>query len=652
VDQGASASGAAGRYGPVTSPVTPFTGRTAWARNLAAPIRSFLSAETAGASVLLWAAIAALAWANSPWWESYESLWNTQLSIQLGGGGIAMDLRHWINEGLMTFFFLVIGLEAKRELDTGELRERRRIALSTLAAIGGITLAVAIYLIFNAGGSGADGWGAAMSTDTAFALGVLALVAPGGTRVRVRMLTVAVVDDLVALLVIATVYTEEVSLVPLSAAVGLFSVLLALRYAPIGWRRPGAALLGVAVWVALFESGIDPVIAGLAVGLATSAYPPSRSDLERVTERARSFREQPTPELARSAQLSVATAISANEQLQYRLHPWTSFVIVPLFALANAGIHVDGQLLGDAVRSPITLGILCGYVVGKPLGILGAAWLGTRPWLADLPRALSWPVIAGAGTVAGIGFTISLLISSLAFQGAELEEAKLGVLAAAVIATLLASGVFRVIRRMPTAVRARQIAATVDELLDLAEEVDPDRDHVRGPKHAPVTLVEYGDYQCPYCGQAEVAIRELLASFGDDVRYVWRHLPLNDVHPNAQMAAEATEAATAQGAFWEMHDVLLRHQGALAPPDLTGYAEELGLDAERFWEELRRREHAQRVAEDVATADASGVAGTPSFFVNGKRHQGAYDVETLSAAVRRARNRARLREKAERPIAA
>jgi protein-disulfide isomerase len=280
---------------------------------------------------------------------------------------------------------------------------------------------------------------------------------------------------------------------------------------------------------------------------------------------------------------------------------------------------------------------------------VGASWLGSRPWLAGLPRALSWPVIAGGGTVAGIGFTVSLLISSIAFQGRDLEEAKLGVLAAALLAALLAWGVFRVVRRLPATVRARQIAGTVDELLDLSEEVDPDRDHIRGPERAPVTLVEYGDYECPYCGQAEVVIRELLVSFGDDVRYVWRHLPLNDVHPNAQMAAEATEAAAAQGAFWEMNDRLLQHQDELTPPDLARHAAELDLDVERFSDELRRREYAPRVAEDVATADASGVAGTPSFFIDGRRHRGAYDIDTLSAAVRRARNRSLLREKAERP---
>ena len=278
-----------------TQPGAGFSERTAWARNVAAPIRSFLSTESGSAMVLLAATVAAMVWANSPWADSYESVWETQLSIQLGGDGISLDLRHWINEGLMTLFFLVVGLEAKRELDLGALRDRQRLAIPALAALGGMGLAVLIYLLFNAGGEGANGWAAAMSTDTAFALGVLALVARGAERLRVRILTLVIIDDLVALLIIATVYSENVELLPLALAVALFAALIALRYAPAEWRAPAAVILGAAVWVALFESGVDPVIAGLAVGLVTSAYPPPRSELERVTELTRSFREQPTP---------------------------------------------------------------------------------------------------------------------------------------------------------------------------------------------------------------------------------------------------------------------------------------------------------------------------------------------------------------------
>ena len=623
---------------------TPFTGRTAWARNLAAPVRSFLSTETGSAVVLLGAIVAALVWANSPWSDSYESLWTTKLSITIGGSGISEDLRHWVNDGLMFFFFFVVGLEAKRELDMGELRERRRVATPVVAALGGMAVPVAIYLIFNAGGPGGNGWGAAMSTDTAFALGALALLAPRATRLRVFLLTLVVVDDLGGLLVIATAYTQHVDLVALAVAVGLFGAIVCIRFLPIVQRIPAAVVIGTGLWVAMFESGVHPTIAGLAMGLAVSAYPPARTDLERATELTRSFREQPTPELARSAQLGVVSAISPNERIQYRLHPWTSYVIVPLFALANAGIHVSGGLLDDAIASPVTLGIVVAYVVGKPLGILAGSWLVSRRWLGGTRPPVSWPVLGGGGAVAGIGFTVALLIASLAFHGQRLAEAKLGILAAGIVATLVAWGVFRVIARLPTSLRARQILGAGEEILDLARDVDPHRDHIRGAEDAAVTLVEYGDFECPYCGQAEPVVRELLASFGSDLRYVWRHLPLNDVHPNAQMAAEASEAAAAQGAFWEYADTLLTHQDALRPMDLQRHAEGLGLDVERFWDEVRRREYAPRVAEDVASADLSGVSGTPGFFINGRRYQGAYDVPTLTAAVRAAHRRARLAE--------
>jgi Na+/H+ antiporter NhaA len=634
------------------SPSSTYNGRTAWARNLATPVRDFLSTETGSAVVLLAAAVVALLWSNSGWSDSYESVWTTKLSINIGGSGISADLRHWVNEGLMTFFFLVVGLEAKREFDMGELRERQRVAIPVLAALGGMAVPVAIYLAFNAGGPGAHGWGAAMSTDTAFALGALALLTPRvATRLRVFLLTLAVVDDLGALVVIAVVYTNHVSMPALLVAIGLFGVLLALRLAGPAWQRQASVLIGVALWVAMFKSGIDPVIAGLAVGLVTSAYPPARADLEQATALTRSFREQPTPELARSAQLSVVSAISLNERLQYGLHPWTGYVIVPLFALANAGIHVTGSLLEHAVTSPITLGIVVGYVVGKPVGIFTASWIASRPALHGPRPSISWPLLIGGGAVAGIGFTVSLLISELAFTGERLDEAKLGVLSSAILAPLVAFVVFSIVKRLPSNVRARQISGTAEDIIDLSEDVDPKRDHIRGPDSALVTLVEYGDFECPYCGQAEPVIRELLASFDDDVRYVWRHLPLNDVHGSAQLAAEAVEAAGAQGKFWEMYEAFLAHQDALTPKDVGRIATELGLDVERFWDELRRHVYAPRVAEDVRSADESGVSGTPSFFINGRRYQGAYDIDTLTTAVSAARNRARLTAGTDPPTA-
>ena len=341
-----------------------------------------------------------------------------------------------------------------------------------------------------------------------------------------------------------------------------------------------------------------------------------------------------TPELAYSAQRSLISTISPNERLQYRMHPWTSFVVVPLFALANAGIHFDASLLYDAACSPVTIGILAAYVVGKPLGIMVDSWLGTRRALGVARLTVTWPGLAGTGAVAGVGFTVSLLIASLAFTGGLLDQAELGILGAAVVSPLVAWPVFRVVARLPAPMRARQLGRTAEQIVDLAEDVDLERGHVRGKAEAAVTLVEYGDFECPYCGQAEPSIRELL-TVCDDLRHVFRHLPLSDVHPHAQMAAEG---AGGQGAFWEMHDLLFAHQDALKPLDLHRYAESLGPNMEGFSEDLRQRRHPPRVSTDVASADLSGVSDTPTFFVNGRRHHGVYDVATLTAAVRSARS--------------
>jgi Na+/H+ antiporter NhaA/predicted DsbA family dithiol-disulfide isomerase len=481
-----------------------------------------------------------------------------------------------------------------------------------------------------------------MSTDTAFALGMLALVGPRfGDRLRAFLLTVVVVDDLVALLVIATVYTKRVEVPALVVAALIFAAaVVAVRL------RIRSGLLyfafGAAAWVALFKSGVDPVVIGLAFGLLTYAYPAGRGDLERATDLFKLFREQPTAELARSARAGLESAVSPNERLQQLYHPWTSFVVVPLFALANAGVSVDGAFLARAYRSPLTLGIIVGYVLGKPVGILAVSALVTRMSRGRLRAPVGWAAIAGGGTLAGIGFTVSLLIASLAFSGQQLEEAKLGVLTAALAAAVLSWTIFRVTALLPRPLRTRALLGTADSIVDLVDPVDPERDHVRGPEVAPVTLVEYGDFQCPYCGQAEPVVRELLATDGD-VRYVWRHLPLRDVHPLAQLAAEASEAAGRQAAFWPMHDRLLDHQDALTPKDLVAHAEALGLDVDKFTEDLRHHETASRVAEDVDSADLSGVSGTPSFFINDRRHHGAYDITSLTDAVRAARARASVR---------
>ncbi|MEU8589592.1 Na+/H+ antiporter NhaA [Streptomyces sp. NPDC048664] len=617
---------------------TDYTGRTACGRHAHSPLRDFLRTETGSAAVLVTATLAALVWANAAP-AAYESFWHTSLSVRLGSRGVSLPLRTWVNSGLMTVFFFVVGLEARREFDMGELRDRSRLTLPLVAGLSGMLAPVAIYLAFNAGQGTTRGWGAAMSTDTAFALGMLAVVGrrmPPGLRVFI--LTITVVDDFLALGVIAVAYTDRLAVPALLVAVGVFAAVLLMRRLRL---RKGFlyAIAAAVAWFALLASGVDPVVIGLAMGLLTYAHPAARTDLERATGLFRLFREQPTPELERDVRVGLASAISPNARLQRLFHPWAGYVVVPLFALANAGIPVHGDQLGRAFGSPVTLGILLGYVVGKPLGIVGATVSAAVVGRGRIRVPVGWGAVLAGGTLAGVGFTVSLLIATLAFTGTRLQDAKIGILSAVVASFATSRLVTGALRLLPGPTRLRALYGSAETITDLAVPVDLHRDHVRGPRDAPVTIVEYGDYECPFCGQAEQAVRELLGDFGD-VRYVWRHFPLGDVHVHAQLAAEAAGAAALQGRFWEMHDLLLAHQGALELEDLRRYAGRTGLDTGRFERDMRAGAGAPRVAEDVESADLSGVAGTPTFFVNGRRHEGAYDVAGLSEAVRVARARA------------
>jgi len=626
---------------PVASAEEAFSGRTAWARRMETPLRTFLRTETGSASVLAGATVAALIWANISA-SGYDKVWATRLSVLIGGSGVTLDLRGVVNSGLMALFFLVVGLEARREFDMGDLRVRSRLTLPLLAGLGGMIVPIGIYLAANAGRPSEHGWGMAMSTDTAFALGALALVGRRlPDRVRTYLLTFSVVDDLAGLAVIAVAYSGRIQLAPLLAGLGFLAVVLVIRARGVRYG-PVYLALGIAAWVAFLNSGVDPIVVGLILGLLTYAYSATRASLQQASEAFRLFREQPTAELAASAQEVVRTSISPNDRLAQIFHPWTSYLIVPLFALANAGIVINGSFLARAYTSPVTLGIMIGYLAGKPIGTTGCAWLVAKISRGRLRPPVGWGAVVGSGAVAGIGFTVSLLIASLALQGTELAEAKLGILSAALCASGLTWVIFRLVNQLPIRKRLRALLGTSEVITDLIVPVDPARDHVRGPEKSLVTVVEYADFECPFCGQAEPAVRELLRDFGGDVRYVWRHLPLNDVHPHAQLASEAAEAAARQGAFWEMHDLLYDHQDALSARDLVGYAGSLGLSTGEFGSDLRKHVGMAHISEDVESADLSGVSGTPTFFINGKRHYGAYDIESLSKAVKLAMARAKI----------
>lgn len=604
--------------------------RNGLTQQLVEPLRAFLAAESSSAGLLLFAAVAALVWANSPWSESYETLWSTELVVRFGDAEIAEDLRRWVNDGLMVFFFFVVGLEVRRELSMGEFTQRRLAAVPIAGAIAGIAVPAAIYLALNPSGEAARGWGAAMATDTAFVLGALLIVGPRfPTRLRAFLLTLAVVDDIVALGVIAVFYSDDLHPPYLLLAAACVLVAVVLGRLHVG----GAAyfLVGLVLWLATLESGVHPSIAGVVLGLSTTAFPPARAAVEEAASRARAFRQSPVPSLARSTKLLVDRAISPNERIQLLLLPWTSYVIVPLFALANAGIRLDRETVERAATSPVTLGVVAGLVIGKFAGISAAILGSVRLRLGELPSGVSSSQIYGGAALSGIGFTVSLFVIDLAFDSPRLaEEATIGVLAASVLATAFGWIVFRITERGPNATRERVL---------LDPPVDLDRDHFRGPRDAPMVLVEYGDFACDFCARATGVMKELRARFGDDLTYVFRHLPQTHVHPWAETAAEAAEAAGAQGRFWDMHDLLFDHQSELEVPDLLGYAGKLGLDVERFARDIEDRTFSSRVRADVASAELSGASATPTFFIGGRRHTGPWDSETLTARLAASRAR-------------
>ena len=605
-----------------------------WSDGGTRQLQEFLHTEAGGAILLLAATLVALVWANSPLSGAYEDLWGTKLTISAGGGEISEDLRHWVNDGLMVFFFYVVGLEIRRELSMGELTDKREAAIPALAALAGMAVPALVYVAFNLGTDAVKGWGIVMATDIAFVLGALALLGPRcPAPLRVFLLTLAIVDDIGAITVIAVFYSESIEVAYLLAAAGILGAIVLLRPVRV-WRGPAYFVAGLALWVMMLKSGVHPTIAGVLLGMLTAVHPPEREAVERAARATRSFRQSPSASSGRSALLEVGGALSPNERLQESIHPWTSYVIIPLFALANAGVELSGSALSAAFGSAVTLGIIGGLVVGKLVGITLASLLGVRAGLGTLPRGVGNRQLMGGAALAGIGFTVSLFVTDLAFDDPALqEEAKVGVLAASALAAALGYGFFR------WAAHARDGTQPARASL-LAPAVDEARDHIRGSFSAPLTLVEYADFECPFCGEATGTVAELRERYGDELRYVFRHLPLRDVHPHAALAAQAAEAAGNQASFWEMHDLLYLHQDELELADVEGYAGELGLDIERFVRDLLEEPGGvRRVQEDVESAEASGVSGTPTFFVAGERVTGKHDAESLAAALEASRER-------------
>jgi Na+/H+ antiporter NhaA len=361
--------------------------------------RSFLRTEAGSAVLLLTAAVLALTWANLL--SGYEAFWDTDLTLALGGQQFGLDLRHWVNDGLMVQFFLSVGLEIAREATLGELRGVRTLMAPALGALGGLAVPAGLDLLLNAAGPGAAAWGVPISTDTAVLLGVLALVGPRcPDQLRVFLLALAIVDDIGAVLAIALFYTDEVDVVALLLAVGLFAALLGLRFVHF-WRTPVYVVIGIVMWLAVLRSGVHPSVVGVAMGLLVNAYAPRRYDIARVGILGRSFLVDPTPDRAAAAQAAVTEAVSPNERLQLRIQPWSSYVIVPLFVLANAGVAVTAD-------------------------------------------TLRWGQLIGGAGLSGIGFTVALFVTELALSDEELvADAKIGILSGSALAAVVGWLIFR-----------------------------------------------------------------------------------------------------------------------------------------------------------------------------------------------------------------
>ncbi|AKK25825.1 Na+/H+ antiporter NhaA [Mycobacterium sp. EPa45] len=582
--------------------------------------------ENAAAALLLTFTLVAILWANSPWAHTYSEFWETHVGLSFGNMHGELTVKELVNDALMAFFFFIVGLEVKAQFTIGELTERSRALVPVVAAVAGLTLPALIFVLFNPTGEDASAWGVVISTDTAFLVGALAIIAPKyPARLRTFLLTLAVVDDVGALAAIALFYSERIRVVPLVVAVVIVAALIGVRYLPAAIRGAAYSLLAVALWLALFAGGVHPTLAGVVVALVIPVFTPERQRVEAAVDVIRAFRQSPNSEYARAATRSLRDSISINERLVTGFGPYVSFGVLPLFALANAGVRLDADTVLAAIHSPLTWGVVAGLVLGKLVGITGATWIVQRTGLGRLSPGLTLRRIAGGAALSGIGFTISLFIVDLAITDPRSADlARCGVLAASVIAFTLGWAVFRL---------TDKLSPPVPVGLKLVRDVDPDRDHIRGRADAPLTLVEYGDFECPFCSRATGSIDEVRAYFGDELRYVWRHLPLERVHPRAVDAARASEAAALQGKFFDLAVMMFEFQDYLEWQHIYRYADQVGCDIAQFDDDLHSSRVLHRVDDDAQDAELMDLNATPTFFVNGVRHRGPWDAASLIRAL-------------------
>jgi Na+/H+ antiporter NhaA len=594
--------------------------------------RAFLHSESAGAVALIAATSIALAWANvSP--HGYDAFWHTDIALGIGDGGLSLSLQHWVNDAAMAVFFFLVSLEVKKDIVLGELREWRRASLPVLAAVCGLAVPAALFVAITAGTPNVGAWGVVISTDTAFVVGILAAF---GHRVPVQMrvflLTLAVVDDIGALAVIALVYTEDLNPAWLLAAAVVSVVIGMVRRARV-WRASAYTGLGIILWFTVFQSGVHATIAGVVLALLLPVFPPKRESIDRAEALTQRFRRTPNAAKGLAAAEGIISSVSVNDRFQLSLHRLVGLVIVPVFALANAGVQITGESLERAFTSVLTWGVIAGLVLGKFVGVTAAVLLGRILRIGELPDALHLRHIASGSLLTGIGFTISLFIVDLAISDpAAQSDARIGILTASLLAATLAVTAL--------ALTATYDAAHAPARMTLVRPIQPERDHVQGPEDATHTLVEYGSFGGVDDLSTEEIIDQVVDYFEGDLQFVFRHFP-----PGAEGApeqtAEALEAVAAQDRrlFWPMRHELNRigESRSLDARELLRASVNVGANLSRVENDLRRQTRRGRVQEDYLDAESMGLSRSPALFVNGLIYRGDLEPDGIIAELRATR---------------
>ena len=582
--------------------------------------------ETYAAVALAAATITALVWANVG--HSYHSFWQTPASLAIGPFKVELSLHGWVDEGLMTAFFFMVGLDVRRDLTLGELRLPGRALLPVASAVGGLVVPALVYLGITHGTDGAHAWGSVISTDTAFALGMLALIGPKrAPRLRAFLLAFAVIDDIGALMVIAVFYSGSLNLVALGCAVlGLLGIMLLARRG--AWRMPLYVLLAVVTWYALYRSGVHATLAGVLIALLMPVYPVRTADVDGVDEVARLYRQSPHPGTAVMLHEVLTYSMPMNQRLSWVLPPYVNYVVVPLFALANAGVALSGQTIATALSSRIMWAVIAGLIIGKFVGVAVGAGLVLRLVPASRLPGLDMPRILGLAALSGMGFTISLLVANLALDDETLrDQARLGVLLASLGALLLAAVIFRV------ADRVRPLPPPPGE--HLCRSVDADRDLIAGDPEAQHVLINYADMSYEGRWRLMEALKGIVAlRDAGHVNLVLRHKLTG---PESLLAALAMEAARHEGPerLWRFHDALANLRGQISTDSITVAAQEAGLDARAMWERVDSGADEPKVLADAMDVEGLTEDGSPVVYIDGRRFERLLNRWTFSEELAR-----------------